>query len=226
MLKANIKRQLPAFELKADLEVKPGEVLGIMGPSGCGKSMLLKCIAGLEECFGIIEMNEICWLDSERKIFVPAQMRQVGFCFQNYALFEGRSVLDNVALAAMGKKRGRKISRKEAREKAKDLLEQVGLAEAAGQYPATLSGGQKQRAALARLMADEPVLLLLDEPFSAIDGLRKKQLYGWLKDWLDHLNIPVILCSHDPQEIKTLCTRTLVMEEGHFLDVSVDDYIN
>lgn len=222
MLKAELTKKLPNFDLDVEVEAKPGQVIGIMGPSGCGKSMFLGCLAGLQhpEC-GKITLDDDVWLDTEKKIDKKTELRHAGYCFQNFALFENRSALENIMAGFSGKYRSRKMSKAEKKEKALELLKLVGLEKAASQYPATLSGGQKQRIALARLMADHPRLWLLDEPFSAVDTQFKEDLYEALKSILQEAGVPVFLCSHDPRDIQALCTDYIRMENGKITERGV-----
>jgi sulfate transport system ATP-binding protein len=187
------------------LSVADGEFVTLLGPSGSGKSTVLRCIAGLEAPNdGLIEVN------GEDVTRVPVQERKVGFVFQHYALFRHMSVLDNVAFGL--KVRG--IRKKPREEKAKELLELVGLHGLGQRMPSQLSGGQRQRVALARALAPEPELLLLDEPFGALDTRLRKELRSWLRDLHDRIKLTTLLVTHDQDEAFELSDRVLVMNKG------------
>jgi molybdate transport system ATP-binding protein len=218
MLDVNVKKSLARFDLDLSFSCENGQILGVIGPSGCGKSMMMKCIAGLEKPdAGHVLLGGEVLFDTNKKVNLKTEVRHIGYCFQNYALFENRTALGNVIFGLEGKYRKRKLSKKEKEQKAMELLELVGLKEQANQYPATLSGGQKQRVALARMMADEPKVWLLDEPFSAVDALTKEKLYASLKDVLAKAKGPVLLCSHDPKDIEALCSDFIEMDEGKII---------
>ena len=162
MLEVQIYKKLAEFDLDASFQVDDN-ILGLMGASGSGKSMTLKCIAGIEtpDC-GRIVLNGRVLFDSEKKINVPIQKRNVGYMFQSYALFPNMSVYENVCVGL----KARKV--KDVDGVVKKVMQQFRISELASRYPKQLSGGQRQRVALARLMAYEPDVLLLDEPFSAL----------------------------------------------------------
>ncbi len=185
--------------------VSEGEFVTLLGPSGSGKSTVLRCIAGLESPdSGVIEIQ------GEDVTQVPVQERKVGFVFQHYALFKHMSILDNVAFGL--KVRG--VSRKDREAKAKELLTLVGLEGLGRRMPTQLSGGQRQRVALARALAPEPKLLLLDEPFGALDAKLRKDLRSWLRKLHDRIGLTSVLVTHDQEEAFELSDRVLVMNHG------------
>ena len=185
--------------------VADGEFVTLLGPSGSGKSTVLRMIAGLESpTSGLILVN------GDDVTQVPVQERRVGFVFQHYALFKHMSVLENVAFGL--KIQGNK--KKEREEKAYELLRLVGMAGMEKRLPTQLSGGQRQRVALARALAPEPSLLLLDEPFGALDTRLRKDLRSWLKNLHDRLKVTTLLVTHDQDEAFELSDRVLVMNQG------------
>lgn len=213
MLKVDIKKRLNNFTLEVAFTADQ-ETLAVLGPSGCGKSMTLKCIAGVETPDeGYIELNGRVLFDKARKINLPPQQRRVGYLFQNYALFPNMTVEENIAAAVQGDKETKK---KIAAEKIKAFylegLEKV--------YPAKLSGGQQQRVALARLMAQNPEILMLDEPFSALDNYLRWQLEQEVAEILELYRKPVLLVSHNRKEVYRLCDRVAVLCEGKLEAIS------
>ena len=170
MLKARIKRALPGFDLEVDFTLNR-ELLVVLGPSGSGKTMTLQCIAGLTRPDeGRIELNGQVLFDSASGINLPPQKRLVGFVFQNYALFPHMTVSENVAYSI------RQLPASEVKEKVDRLLNIMNVSPLAGRYPKQLSAGQQQRVAIARALAPDPDVLLLDEPFSALDSQLKERL--------------------------------------------------
>ncbi|MDO8462425.1 MAG: ABC transporter ATP-binding protein [Deltaproteobacteria bacterium] len=185
--------------------VSDGEFVTLLGPSGSGKSTVLRCIAGLERPdSGGIE------IDGEDVTRIPVQERKVGFVFQHYALFRHMTVLENVGFGL----RVRGVKRREWEGKAKELLELVGLSGLGGRMPSQLSGGQRQRVALARALAAEPGLLLLDEPFGALDARLRRELRTWLRKLHDRIKLTTLLVTHDQDEALELSDRVLVMNRG------------
>lgn len=185
--------------------VDKGEFVTLLGPSGSGKSTVLRCIAGLETpTAGRIEVK------GEDITQVPVQERKVGFVFQHFALFKHMNVLDNIAFGL--KVRG--VSQKERYEKVRKLLGLVGLEGLEKRMPSQLSGGQRQRVALARALAPEPELLLLDEPFGALDTRLRKELRNWLKELHRRIQLTTLLVTHDQEEAFELSDRILVIHKG------------
>ncbi|GHV73658.1 ABC transporter [Spirochaetia bacterium] len=206
-IRVSIRKRLSRiFSLEVELESADG-CLGILGASGCGKSMTLKCIAGIETPDeGHISVNGRVLFDSAQRINLKPQVRRVGYLFQNYALFPRMTVLENVAA---GLPPARRL-------KAREWLEQFGLAEFEGRYPHQLSGGQQQRAALARMLIREPEGILLDEPFSALDTNLREQMQLQFMELLETRK-DVILVTHSRDEVFKLCSETLVMDKGRVL---------
>jgi molybdate transport system ATP-binding protein len=203
----------------ADFDCAAGELLALVGPSGSGKTTILRTIAGLvRPSGGYIACHGETWFDSERAIMVAPQRRRAGLVFQDYALFPHLDALETVALAASGGTRAAQ------RQRARDALARVNLAGLEGRKPHALSGGQQQRVALARALVREPKVLLLDEPFSAVDQATRERLKRELAQLRHSLDIPIILVTHDLDEALTLADRIAVLYRGATLQVgSVDD---
>lgn len=198
MLEVQIYKKLAEFDLDVSFQVNDN-ILGLMGASGSGKSMTLKCIAGIETPDqGRIVLNNRVLFDSEKKINVPIQKRNVGYMFQSYALFPNMDVYENISVGL----RARKV--KDVDIVVQKVMQQFRIFELASRYPKQLSGGQRQRVALARLMAYEPDVLLLDEPFSALDEDLKEDLLRELKSELQ-ISKPVVFVSHNKEEVNELC---------------------
>ena len=203
------KRFSPAFSLAVDFESSGIGCLGILGASGCGKSMTLKCIAGIETPDeGYISHNGRTLFDSGKKINLKPQVRRVGYLFQNYALFPRMTVLENIRAGLAPKK--------EAEKKARDFIKNFELSGLEHRFPQELSGGQQQRTALARMLIREPELILLDEPFSALDSNLREQMQLQILELLQSRQ-DAILVSHSRDEIFKLCDETLIMESGRAL---------
>lgn len=187
-------------------------VLALYGPSGAGKSLALQAMAGLVPgTRGRLRIGDQAWLDSAAGIDLPPEQRGVGYLFQHYALFPHLSVRDNVAFG-LGNWRRRPVAADLARVDA--LLERFGLAEMAGSRPATLSGGQLQRAALARALACQPRLLLLDEPFAALNPMLRRRLRDELAAARRDANVPMVLVTHDAEDLAALADEVLLIDEG------------
>lgn len=192
------------------LNVPQGELVGLLGPSGSGKTTLLRIIAGLEKPDrGRVLFNErdVTNLDVRR--------RKVGFVFQQYALFRHLTVADNVAFGLRMLPRGERPGRDAVRARVRELLELVQMDTMAGRYPAQLSGGQKQRVALARALALEPEVLLLDEPFGALDAKVRKELRRWLRHLHEQISVTSIFVTHDQEEAMEVSDQVVVMSQGH-----------
>ncbi|WP_372399294.1 sulfate ABC transporter ATP-binding protein [Azospirillum sp. HJ39] len=192
-----------------DLEVESGELLALLGPSGSGKTTLLRIMAGLEspDAGGLL-------LNGEEALGLKPRDRQVGFVFQHYALFRHMSVFDNIAFGLKVRPRGQRLGSAEIRRRVEELLELVQLSPFAGRYPVQLSGGQRQRVALARALAIEPKVLLLDEPFGALDAKVRKELRRWLRKLHDDIHITSVFVTHDQEEALELADRVVVMNQG------------
>ncbi|MCL4651934.1 sulfate/molybdate ABC transporter ATP-binding protein [Burkholderia multivorans] len=191
------------------LDFPPGELVALLGPSGCGKTTLLRVIAGLEHA----DAGQVV-LQGLDVASVGARDRQVGFVFQHYALFRHMTVFENVAFGLRVKPRRERPSEAAIRDKVHELLKLVQLDWLAQRYPSELSGGQRQRIALARALAVEPKVLLLDEPFGALDAKVRKELRGWLRRLHDDLHISTIFVTHDQEEALEVADRIVVLNRG------------
>ncbi|KXS39508.1 MAG: sulfate transport system ATP-binding protein [Halomonadaceae bacterium T82-2] len=201
-----------------DLTVADGELLGLLGPSGSGKTTLLRIIAGLEQAdSGSIHFGE------RDVTHVHVRDRRIGFVFQHYALFRHMSVLDNVAFGLTALPRRERPSRGEIQARARRLLEMVQLEAFADRYPAQLSGGQQQRVSLARALALRPDVLLLDEPFGALDAKVRQDLRRWLRHLHDELNFTSVFVTHDQEEALELSDRVVVMSNGRIEQVDTPE---
>ncbi|MEH3107247.1 MAG: sulfate/molybdate ABC transporter ATP-binding protein [Sphingomonas fennica] len=198
-----------------DLEARPGEFLALLGPSGSGKTTLLRIIAGLE----FADAGTVAF-DGADVTGQPAAERQVGFVFQQYALFRHMTVADNVAFGLTVKKRRDRPSRADIAARVAELLDLVQLGSLGRRYPAQLSGGQRQRVALARALAVNPRILLLDEPFGALDAKVRKDLRRWLRDLHDRMGLTSIFVTHDQEEALELADRVVVMDHGRIEQVA------
>lgn len=211
-LHVDIRKQLGSFTLDVDFNAENG-VTSLLGASGCGKSMTLKCIAGIEKPDeGIIELDGRVLFDSENGINLPPQQRRVGYLFQNYALFPNMTVRQNI-LCGLRRERNR-TSRQQRLCDMIRMLQLEGLEE---RKPAQLSGGQQQRVALARILVSEPRLLLLDEPFSALDGHLRDSLKVELRDLLERFGREVLMVTHDRNEAYNMSRDIAVMDKGRIL---------
>ena len=210
-LEVDVQVSRGTFRLEVAMTVAPGEVLGVLGPNGAGKTTLLRVLAGLAAATeGAVRLGDTVLDDPAMGVFVPAEHRPVGLVFQNYRLFPHLSVRDNVAFAA----RARGTGRADARRHADRFLRQLGLVSLATHKPAELSGGQAQRVALARTMAADPAMLLLDEPLSALDARTRLEIRTELRRHLEDFGGPVLLVTHDPLEAMVMTDRLLVIEDG------------
>ncbi len=199
---------------QVDLEVRSGELLALLGPSGSGKTTLLRIMAGLESAdSGSLQLH------GEEALGLSPRERQVGFVFQHYALFRHMTVFDNVAFGLKVRPRAQRFGRSEIKRRVMELLELVQLAHFADRYPAQLSGGQRQRVALARALAIEPKVLLLDEPFGALDAKVRKELRRWLRKLHDDIHITSVFVTHDQEEALELADRVVVMSQGRIEQV-------
>jgi sulfate transport system ATP-binding protein len=207
----SIHKQFGAFTAldRVSLEFPSGELVALLGPSGCGKTTLLRIIAGLEA-----QNSGSVYLDGRDASDTHVRERQVGFVFQHYALFRHMSVFENVAFGLRMRPRKLRPTEDEIRRRVHELLALVQLDWLADRYPAQLSGGQRQRIALARALAVEPRVLLLDEPFGALDAKVRKELRRWLRRLHDELHITSIFVTHDQEEALEVADRIVVMNHG------------
>ncbi|MCE3262256.1 MAG: sulfate transporter ATP-binding protein [Pseudoduganella sp.] len=202
------------------LDFPQGELTALLGPSGCGKTTLLRCIAGLEH-----PDSGSVLLDGEDASDRHVRERQVGFVFQHYALFKHMTVFENVAFGLRVKPRKERPSEEQIRRKVKELLELVQLDWLADRYPPQLSGGQRQRIALARALAVEPRVLLLDEPFGALDAKVRKELRRWLRRLHDELHVTSIFVTHDQEEALEVADRVVLMNKGRVEQLGSPDEV-
>lgn len=211
LLKVNIQKKLKEFDLNVDFELKKG-CLGILGPSGCGKSMTLKSVAGIvNPDNGVISLttnDETVYYDSNEKINLKPQKRNVGYLFQNYALFPNMTVEENVAIG---------LPKDYDEKRLTDMIKRFRLEGLEKRYPRELSGGQQQRVALARILAYSPDVILLDEPFSAMDTFLKEQLRIELSNILKDFDGFSILVTHNRDEVFQFCDELLILDKGKII---------
>lgn len=205
-LTARIQKRYGDFLLDVDFTAEDGAALALLGASGCGKSATLKCVAGIDRPDrGRIALDGRVLFDSAAGVNLPPQQRRVGFLFQSYALFPHMTVERNVAVCL-----GR-MDKRRRRERTAELLALLHLEDQADLYPRQLSGGQQQRAALARILAAKPGVLLLDEPFSALDALTKREIHQWYLGMMDQLRMAALFITHDIDEAILLSDRVCVL---------------
>ncbi|TVV71871.1 sulfate/molybdate ABC transporter ATP-binding protein [Sphingomonas solaris] len=219
---SGISKRFGAFTALGDidLEARPGEFLALLGPSGSGKTTLLRIIAGLEfPDTGTVAFDGVDVTNQ------PITDRGVGFVFQQYALFRHMTVADNVAFGLTVRKRSTRPAKAEIARRVEELLDLVQLKDLGKRYPAQLSGGQRQRVALARALAVEPRILLLDEPFGALDAKVRKDLRRWLRELHDRMGLTSIFVTHDQEEALELADRVVVMDHGVIEQVSAPEAI-
>jgi sulfate transport system ATP-binding protein len=207
----NVNKTFGSFKALDDVSLNfpDGELVALLGPSGCGKTTLLRVIAGLEHA----DTGQII-LDGRDATDKDVRQRRVGFVFQHYALFRHMSVFENIAFGLRVRPRGERPSEKDIRAKVNRLLELVQLGWVANRFPSQLSGGQRQRIALARALAVEPRVLLLDEPFGALDAKVRKELRRWLRALHDELHISSIFVTHDQEEALEVSDRIVLINRG------------
>ena len=212
----NLSKRFGQFRALNDvsLHIETGELVALLGPSGCGKTTLLRIIAGLESA----DSGSVLFA-GEDATAVDVRQRQVGFVFQHYALFKHMTVFENVAFGLRVKHRSQRPSEDQIQRKVHDLLGLVQLDWLADRYPAQLSGGQRQRIALARALAVEPRVLLLDEPFGALDAKVRKELRRWLRRLHDELHVASVFVTHDQEEALEVADRVVLMNSGRIEQV-------
>ncbi|MGQ3209894.1 sulfate/molybdate ABC transporter ATP-binding protein [Shinella sp.] len=216
----NIRKEFDRYPALNDvsLDIRSGELIALLGPSGSGKTTLLRLIAGLET-----PTRGSIFFGNEDASHRTVQERHVGFVFQHYALFRHMTVADNIAFGLTVRPRGERPSKTEIRRRVTDLLEMVQLSGLEKRYPNQLSGGQRQRVALARAMAIEPKVLLLDEPFGALDAKVRKELRRWLREFHDRTGHTTVFVTHDQEEALELADRVVVMSQGKIEQVGSSD---
>jgi sulfate/thiosulfate transport system ATP-binding protein len=203
----NVSKKFGSFQAvdSVDLEIESGGLVALLGPSGSGKSTLLRLIAGLEAP----DSGKI-WLTGTDATYQSVQERNIGFVFQHYALFKHLTIRDNIGFGL----KIRKASPAKIKARANELLELVQLAGLGDRYPSQLSGGQRQRVALARSLAAEPKVLLLDEPFGALDAKVRKDLRAWLRRLHDEVHVTTVFVTHDQEEAMEVADKIVVMNKG------------
>lgn len=216
ILVENISKKFGSFQAleRINLEIKQGSVVGLLGPSGSGKSTLLRVIAGLEKP----DSGRI-WLHGQDATNMKLQDREIGFVFQNYALFPHLTVAENIAF-------GLDVKSSESTWKThrvQELLNLMQLEKFTNCYPTQLSGGQRQRVAVARALAGEPKVLLLDEPFAALDAKIRKQLRSWLRELNQHLSVTTVFVTHDHSEAMEVAQEIVLLEKGKILQLGTPE---
>lgn len=206
-----------------NIEFQSGELTALLGPSGSGKTTLLRIVAGLEEADK--GSNADILFDSQTVTESPVNRRQVGFVFQHYALFRHMTVFENIAFGMRVKPRKDRPSKQYIKDKVSELLRLVQMETMAGRYPSQLSGGQRQRIALARALAIEPKVLLLDEPFGALDAKVRAELRQWLRKLHDTLHVTSIFVTHDQEEALEVADRIVVMNRGAIEQAGTPDEV-
>ncbi len=215
-----ISKRFGDFQALSDihLRIEPGELVALLGPSGSGKTSLLRIIAGLEQADrGRLKFGE---RDAAQ---LSVQERRVGFVFQHYALFKHMRVADNIAFGLSVRPRSERPGAQDIRARVEHLLELVQLPGLGDRYPAQLSGGQRQRVALARALAIEPSVLLLDEPFGALDARVRKDLRRWLRELHRETGVTTVFVTHDQDEALELADRVVVMQGGRIEQVDTPE---
>jgi sulfate transport system ATP-binding protein len=203
-----------------DLHIPSGELVALLGPSGSGKTTLLRIIAGLEQA----DAGSV-YFHGEDATGASVRERQVGFVFQHYALFNHMTIFENVAFGLRVRPRATRPSEREIRERVMHLLQLVQLDWLADRHPAQLSGGQRQRIALARALAVEPKVLLLDEPFGALDAKVRKELRRWLRRLHDEMHVTSVFVTHDQEEAMEVADRVVVMNQGRIEQQGAPDEV-
>ncbi|MEY3121618.1 MAG: hypothetical protein RI993_443 [Pseudomonadota bacterium] len=218
----SLSKQFGTFTALQDvsLEVQSGELLALLGPSGSGKTTLLRVIAGLE----IADSGQVLF-NNEDTTSQPLRDRQVGFVFQHYALFRNMTIFENVAFGLRVRPKRSRLKDSEIHKRVTSLLKLVQLDWLANRYPHQLSGGQRQRIALARALAVEPKVLLLDEPFGALDAKVRKELRIWLRRLHDEMHITSIFVTHDQEEALEVSDRVVVMNHGKIEQIGTPDEV-
>jgi len=218
----NVSKKYGSFQALEDISVhiQSGELVALLGPSGSGKTSLLRVIAGLETT----DVGNILF-DGQSITDHHPKERNVGFVFQHYALFRHMTVFDNVAYGLKVRPRKSRPSKQQIKDKVMELLQLVKLENFSDRFPTQLSGGQRQRVALARALAVEPKVLLLDEPFGALDAKVRKELRRWLRKLHDEFHITSIFVTHDQEEALDVADRIVVMNNGKIVQIGSPDEV-
>ena len=207
---------------RVSLKVESGELVALLGPSGSGKTSLLRVIAGLE--FPDAADAQVLFY-GEDVTSIPASQRQAGFAFQHYALFRHLSVFENIAFGLRVRPKAMRPSEEKIRARVGDLLKLIQLEPLAKRFPSQLSGGQRQRVALARALAVEPRVLLLDEPFGALDAKVRKELRRWLRKLHDEIHITTLFVTHDQEEALEVADRVAILRDGRIEQIGTPEEI-
>ena len=218
----DVSKRYGGFEAvrNVSLSVKEGELVALLGPSGSGKTTLLRTVAGLEQPdSGTILLND------QNVTFQSASRRGVGFVFQHYALFRHMTVAENVAFGLRVQPRAARLPGNHIKERVQQLLQLVQLDSMANRYPTQLSGGQRQRVALARALAIQPKVLLLDEPFGALDAKVRKELRRWLRRLHDELHVTSVFVTHDQEEALEVADRVAIMNAGQIEQIGTPEEV-
>lgn len=219
---ANVRKEFDRYAALhgVSLDIRSGELIALLGPSGSGKTTLLRLIAGLER-----PTDGTIYFGDEDASQLEVQERNVGFVFQSYALFKHMSVADNVGFGLTVRPRATRPPTAEIRKRASELLDLVQLSGLERRFPSQLSGGQRQRVALARALAIQPRVLLLDEPFGALDAKVRRELRHWLRELHDKTGHTTVFVTHDQEEALELADRVVVMSQGRIEQVGTPDEI-
>jgi sulfate transport system ATP-binding protein len=219
---SNVTKTFDTFQALKDIDltIKTGELVALLGPSGSGKTTLLRIIAGLETA----DKGSIVF-DGEDNTEKSTQDRKVGFVFQHYALFKQMTVFENIAFGLKVRPARHRPSKEAIRQKVQELLALVKMEELAKRYPAQLSGGQRQRVALARALAVEPKVLLLDEPFGALDAKVRKDLRRWLRKLHDEYPITSVFVTHDQEEALDVADRIVILNQGKIEQIGTPEEV-
>lgn len=218
----NVRKEFDRFPALHDvsLDIRSGELIALLGPSGSGKTTLLRLIAGLEQ-----PTSGKIYFGDEDASLKSVRERNVGFVFQHYALFRHMTVAENIGFGLKVRPTATRPTGADINEKALELLDLVQLGGLAKRYPTQLSGGQRQRVALARAMAIEPKVLLLDEPFGALDAQVRRELRRWLREFHDATGHTTVFVTHDQEEALELADRVVVMSQGNIEQVGTSDEV-
>ena len=219
---ANVRKEFGIFPALhgVSLDIKSGELIALLGPSGSGKTTLLRLIAGLEQ-----PTEGAIYFGNEDASYKSVRERNVGFVFQHYALFKHMTVAENIGFGLRVRPRSTRPARRDINKRASELLDLVQLSGLEKRFPAQLSGGQRQRIALARALAIEPRVLLLDEPFGALDAKVRKELRRWLREIHEKTGHTTVFVTHDQEEALELADRVVVMSQGRIEQIGTADEI-